>query len=134
MILADTSVWLRALAGDAACMDGLSRLGEKHDVVAHDLVYGELLIGDRGGRARMLSGYAGLPCAQTIAHREVVSLVRGRRLHGRGIGWIDAHLLASALAERHRLWTADERLAAVAAELGVGWQPPAIRIGSPSPD
>jgi len=46
-------------------------------------------------------------------------------LHGRGVGWIDVHLLASAIVERLQLWTADPRLAAVAGELGVAYEVPA---------
>lgn len=52
---------------------------------------------------------------------EVVTMVRARRLFGRGIGWIDVHLLASAVAERVKLWTADQRLDEVASEFGVAY-------------
>lgn len=61
--------------------------------------------------------------AQTLAHAEVVDFVRRRWLHGRGIGWIDAHLLASAIVGRHRLWTVDPRFEAVARDLGVAYAP-----------
>ena len=56
-----------------------------------------------------------------MAHDDVVAFVQSRRLHGRGVGWIDAHLLASALVGRLKLWTTDPRLAVVAAELGIGY-------------
>jgi hypothetical protein len=56
-----------------------------------------------------------------VPHRDVVEFVRDRRLHGRGIGWIDAHLLASALVGRLTLWTTDPRLAVVARELGIAY-------------
>jgi predicted nucleic acid-binding protein len=60
---------------------------------------------------------------------EVVAFVRGRQLHGRGIGWIDAHLLAAALVADVPLWTADERLAGLARELGVYYPlPPRSRL------
>ena len=49
----------------------------------------------------------------------VVAFVRDRKLHGRGIGWIDAHLLASALVGRLKLWTTDPALAVLARELGI---------------
>lgn len=58
--------------------------------------------------------------APAVAHDEVVEFVRRRQLRGRGIGWIDTHLVASALVARMTLWTADTRLAAVAAEVGIG--------------
>jgi predicted nucleic acid-binding protein len=60
-----------------------------------------------------------------VCHPEVAAFVRAQRLHGRGIGWIDAHLLASALLSNVPLWTADERLADLAGELGVGYLPSA---------
>jgi hypothetical protein len=54
-----------------------------------------------------------------VPHRDVVAFVGHRDLHGRGMGWIDVHLLASAMVGRMRLWTVDARLSAVAHELGV---------------
>ena len=63
--------------------------------------------------------------ATTVPHGEVISLVRDRRLYGRGVGWIDIHLLASALVGRMRLWTIDPRFAAVAQEVGVAYEIPA---------
>jgi len=59
----------------------------------------------------------------TVPHIEVVTFVRARNLHGRGIGWIDAHLLAAALVADVRLWTADARLAELASELAVAYVP-----------
>ena len=80
-----------------------------------------MLIGDRGGRRRLLDDYGLMHQAPTVPHGEVVRFVRERRLHGRGVGWIDTHLLASALVGRLRLWTADPRLKTVAAELGIAY-------------
>ena len=57
--------------------------------------------------------------ADTVAQPEVVAFVRSRRLFGRGLGWIDVHLLAAAILHRHQIWTADIRLDAVASELGI---------------
>ncbi len=54
-----------------------------------------------------------------MSHEEVVMLVRDRKLHGRGIGWIDVHLLASALVAGALFWTADEALVGEAKSLGV---------------
>jgi len=59
--------------------------------------------------------------APLVPHQEVVAFVRERKLHGRGIGWIDAHLLASALVARVQLWTADAPLRATAEELGIAY-------------
>ena len=80
-----------------------------------------MLLGDRGGRAALLASYARLPHAPFVRHEEVVAFVRARHLHGRGIGWLDAHLVASAIVGRLFLWTADRRLAQLARELDVAY-------------
>ncbi|MSP24171.1 MAG: PIN domain-containing protein [Myxococcales bacterium] len=119
-VLVDTSVWLRFLSGKEPFRRALDELLSRDAVVAHDLVYGELLIGDVGGLRRgALTVMPLMTYAQTVAHEEVVALVRAQRLHGRGIGWVDAQLLASCLAERLLLWTADDALEQVAGELGI---------------
>lgn len=120
MVLVDTSVWIRFLANRAPYASELDRLLALDEVAAHDLVYGELLIGDLGGRRKLLSYYERIHHAVTVPHRDVIAFVFARNLYGRGVGWIDIHLLAAAVAGRHSLWTADSRLASVAAELGVG--------------
>ena len=120
MVLVDTSVWIRFLAGRAPHADALDRLLENDEVMGHDLVQGELLMGDTGSRRTLLAAYARIDQANTVAHAEVVEFVRVRRLRGRGIGWIDAHLLAAAVVEHCALWTADGNLAVLATELGIG--------------
>ncbi len=121
MVLVDTSVWIRFLANRAPNAAELDRLLGLDEVVGHDLVYGELLIGDRGGRRKLLSASERMHQAATVPHRDVVAFVRERDLQGRGVGWIDIHLLASARVGRHEVWTADPRFATVAGELGVGY-------------
>src|SRR5205085_10416675 len=99
----------------------LDRLLSNDEVLGHDFVYGELLIGDRGGRTNLLAGYRAMSQAPPLANVEVAEFVRHRRINGRGVGWIDAHLLASAIVAHSTLWTADRPLAAVADEIGVAW-------------
>jgi hypothetical protein len=123
MVLVDTSVWIHALANRAPYKSDLDRILALDEAVGHDLVYGELLIGDRGGRRKLLAAYERIHQASIVPHREVVEFVRKRDLHGRGVGWIDIQLLASAIAARVHLWTADPRLSALAAELGVAYYP-----------
>jgi predicted nucleic acid-binding protein len=123
MVLVDTSVWIRFLANRAPYAAELDRLLERDDAAGHELVYGELLIGDSGGRTRLLNSYDLIYCVPAIGHAEVVGFVRSHKLYGRGIGWIDAHLLASALVADTPLWTADDRLATLANELGIGYRP-----------
>ena len=121
MVLVDTSVWIRFLSGRGPYAPALDELLSRGDVSGHDLIYGELLIGDPSGRRALLTDFAALHRAPTVSHAEIVTFVRQRRLHGRGVGWIDAHLLASALVGRLSFWTADARLAVVARELGIAY-------------
>jgi predicted nucleic acid-binding protein len=122
IVLVDTSVWIRFLSNRVPYAAELDRLLSRDEVSGHAFVYGELLIGDVGGRQRLLNNYAQMHQAPVVAHDDVVAFVQGRRLRGRGIGWIDAHLLASALVGRLKLWTTDAKLAIVATELGIGYR------------
>lgn len=121
IVLVDTSVWIRFLSNRPAFAAELDALLGRDEVSGHDFVYGELLIGDKGGRKKLLADYEQMHQAPAVPHEDVVAFVRDRRLHGRGIGWIDAHLLASALVGHLKLWTADPRLATLAKELGIEW-------------
>jgi hypothetical protein len=78
-------------------------------------------MGDVGGRKHLLADYEEMHQAPVVPHAYVAAFVRERRLHGRGIGWIDAHLRASALVGRLKLWTVDPRLGYVASNLGVAY-------------
>lgn len=122
IVLVDTSVWIRFLSNRDPYAAELDALLSRDEVSGHDFVYGELLIGDKGGRRQLLVDYVQMHQAPVVPHREVVEFVRARRLHGRGIGWIDAHLLASALVGRLRLWTTDPALAKAAKELGIAYE------------
>jgi predicted nucleic acid-binding protein len=119
IVLVDTSVWIRFLANRAPYSERLDGLLSRDEVSGHPFIYGELLIGDKGGRKHLLADYEQMHQAPSVSHADVVEFVRSRRLHGRGIGWIDAHLLAAALVGRLVLWTADPRLAVLAGELGI---------------
>lgn len=122
MILVDTSVWidhLRARSADLAALltDGL--------VMTHPFVVGELACGNLKQRDRFLKYLRALPAARPATDRDVTYLVEQRGLWGKGIGWIDAHLLASTFVTGCRFWTLDFRLAQVAMELGILGQPSA---------
>ena len=118
-VLVDTSIWIRFLVGTEPYANKLDRLLSDDEVLGHDFVYGELLIGDRGARAKLLAEYKLMRQAAFVANSEVVEFVRHHKINGRGIGWIDAHLLASAIVAHSTLWTADRPLAAVAQDIGV---------------
>lgn len=116
MMLVDTSVWVDHLRREG---HELAARLEEGSVLCHPFVTGELACGSLSNRARLLHLLDALPQAQVAEHQEVLQLVGARRIHGRGLGWIDVHLLASALLEGCALWTLDQRLREVAARLGV---------------
>jgi predicted nucleic acid-binding protein len=124
MVLVDSVAWIRHLYGVEPFVRIISGLSNDERVLGHDFVYGELLIGDsNGARAKFLSAYTRLRYARTVPHREVVELVRARRLGGRGIGWVDAHLVAAALAAGAQILTGDKSLRDVAAALDILYTP-----------
>jgi len=119
VILVDTSVWVEHFRGSRRA-DRLADLLEDGQVLLHPWVLGELVLGGLGpDPAAIVADLRRLPAAPEIPHTEVLALILERRLAGRGIGWVDAHLVASALVARCDLWTADMRLDGVARELGV---------------
>ena len=117
MTLVDTSVWVEFFRGPGRA-SGLTALLESGEVLLHPFVLGELAIGNLGpDRRRVLSDLEQLPRAFAVADEEVLRFVEARSLFGKGIGWIDAHLLASTLTSASTLWTLDRRLAAAATKL-----------------
>jgi predicted nucleic acid-binding protein len=115
VILVDTSIWIDHLRrGDAA----LVRLLNDNAVLAHPWVTGELALGDLRHRDEVISLLRGLPQAVVADDDEVLGLVDREGLHGAGIGYVDAQLLAATrLTSDARLWTRDRRLATVTAQL-----------------
>jgi predicted nucleic acid-binding protein len=89
-------------------------------VDCHPFVIGELACGNLRERQATLGLLERLPRLAVAEDREVRHLVEARSLHGKGLGWVDVHLLASALIARESLWTLDQPLAKVAGELGIG--------------
>lgn len=116
MILVDTSVWIEHLrAGN----DRLKTLLFDEQVLCHPFVVGELACGTLQKRDEIISMLKSLPEAHLLEHEEVLSFLQARRLYGRGMGSVDAHLLASTLLTRCTLWTFDKPLRRAAAALNV---------------
>lgn len=115
MILVDTSVWIDHFhKGVPSLADALKR----EAVLTHPFVIGELACGNLKNRAEILELLANLPAAVVATHDETLLYIERRRLMGQGIGYIDAHLLASvALTADAQLWTRDKRLLAIATDL-----------------
>lgn len=117
MILVDTSVWIDHFRKVEV---KLQELLLSEEVVTHPLVRLELALGSIANRETVLADLALLPQAPVAETGELFGLVELRRLHRRGIGITDLHLVASALLDRSILiWTRDRRLGEVADELGV---------------
>lgn len=121
MILADTSVWIdhfRALDG------GLSASLNAARVAIHPFVVGEIACGTLRRRGEVLGLLRRLPVLPVVTDPEALEFIERRSLMGRGIGYVDVHLLASAaLHGSTRVWTRDKRLAPVAAELDLSFSP-----------
>ncbi|MGH8133085.1 MAG: type II toxin-antitoxin system VapC family toxin [Steroidobacteraceae bacterium] len=112
-MLIDTSVWIDHLRRRNAPLVGLL---EQARVWTHAFVIGELACGNLARRGEVLTSLAALPHVPVVPHGEVLAFIDARRLAGRGLGWIDVHLLAAATLARIPFWTLDKRLASVAAE------------------
>ena len=107
MILVDTSIWVDHFRSGSTRLFDLLNRGE---VLVHPFVLGELALGNLRNRARILELLSKLPELPIAEHDEVLALVDNRRLFGGGIGWVDAHLIASALLARVTVLTNDKAL------------------------
>jgi predicted nucleic acid-binding protein len=118
MILVDTSVWIAHLAGRPAAHD-LRDLLLADEVACHPTVRGEVALGNLAHRSQLLTLLEHLPPAPSIPDDKVLTFIERQKLHGTGVGWVDAHLLASVLHAGLGLWTLDKRLAQVADRLTI---------------
>jgi predicted nucleic acid-binding protein len=115
--LLDTSVWIDHFRSPSPTLADI----DVSDLLTHPFVIGELACGMFRRRREVLERLTDLPAATVASNEEVLQFIEEHRLMGRGIGYIDAHLLASvALTRNAQLWTHDKHLAAVAAELRLG--------------
>ncbi len=117
MILADTSIWVDHFRiGDSE----LVALLRTQNILMHPFILAELALGSLNQRAKTLTLLQQLPTAKVALLHEVRHLIEKRSLYNRGIGLIDAHLIASAQLHPHtRLWTRDKRLRSTAEDLGI---------------
>ncbi len=123
MILADTSVWVDHLrSGDAQ----LASLLDGGAILMHPCVIGEVACGNLRDRASIIELLEDLPAAVVAQADEVLAFIERHALHGKGIGYVDVHLLASvALTDGATLWTRDKRLRDAAEALGRAYRDPA---------
>jgi predicted nucleic acid-binding protein len=119
VILADTSIWVEHLRTGRV---GLTGELEQGTVLIHPFVIGELACGQLSNRAEVLDLLKRMPQVPTATDQEALEFIERRALMGRGIGYVDVHLLAAtALSHGLRLWTRDRRLAALADEMGLAF-------------
>ncbi|MEO0392749.1 MAG: type II toxin-antitoxin system VapC family toxin [Pseudomonadota bacterium] len=119
MILADTSIWVDHLR---TSVPALADLLIQEQVLLHPFVIGELACGNIQNRQEILSLLRNLPLISVASEEEVLLLIENHSLMGRGIGYIDMHLLASTLVHKDsKLWTRDKRLLAIAQEMNVSY-------------
>ena len=117
MILVDTSVWIDHLRGGVAALVSLLN---NDQVLIHPFVTGELACGNLKKRSELLNLFQNLPQSSVASQQEVMFFIEHHHLMGRGIGFIDAHLLAAtALQGTAQLWTLDKRLDRIALELNI---------------
>lgn len=115
MLLVDTSVWSDHLRRHNAELAAHLEAGE---VLAHPFVIGELACGAFLRRSAALALMLRLPSAPLLGQAELLGFIERHALAGRGVGFVDIHLLAAALVSGASIWTRDKRMAAVATELG----------------
>ncbi|MEQ8484662.1 MAG: type II toxin-antitoxin system VapC family toxin [Pseudomonadales bacterium] len=121
MILVDTSIWVDHLRrSDARLVRALNNA----QVLTHPFVIGELACGNLKQRATVLALLRDLPRSSHASEDEVLFFIDQHELMGRGIGYVDAHLLAATtLSGPAGLWTRDRRLGAIAEQLGLAHVP-----------
>lgn len=122
MILADTSIWIDHFRrGDAE----LRRVIKDDRLLCHPAVIGELALGSLRDRGSVMTFLAAQRGAIVATHDEVMTMIDRHGIFSMGVGYTDAHLLASVLLDqRAALWTRDKRLRAAAEKAGVSLHRP----------
>lgn len=115
-VLVDTSVWIDHLRKGEALLQDLLSSGH---AATHPFIIGELACGRLSNRSEILKLLSELPLVTMASDAEVLHLIEKHKLDGKGFGWIDAHLMASAFLDHIPLWTRDRKLASTAKTIGI---------------
>ena len=115
MVLVDTSVWIDHFKSNN---QDLRNLLKEEQILTHPFVIGEIACGGHRQRAEILTLLPLLPQSTIASDAEVLAMLEDYELYGKGIGWVDAHLLSAGLLSRATLWTFDKKLGRLARDLG----------------
>jgi predicted nucleic acid-binding protein len=116
MILADTSVWIDHLRKtDQKLFDIL----QKGEVCIHPFIIGEIACGNLSNRVEIIDLLRALPEVLVASDDEILQFIENRQLYGKGLGYIDIHLLASAFINKVSFWTRDKRLSRIYSDLNL---------------
>jgi predicted nucleic acid-binding protein len=118
MVLVDTSVWVSHLREGNPELESLLNNG---DVGCHPFIIGELACGNLNNRSEILSLLQTLPMAIQAEHLEIMQFIENYRLMGKGLGYINMHLLASAVLTEAPIWTLDKNLDEVSSQLDIAF-------------
>jgi len=118
MVLVDTSVWVSHLRHGNEDLQKLLHGGE---VVCHPFIVGELACGNLKNRNEILTYLQSLPMTILAEDQEVLRFIEDHRLMGKGLGYIDVHLIASAVLTNVLLWTLDKTLDKFTEKLGISY-------------
>lgn len=97
---------------------------ETGDILVHPYTVAEVSLGSLKNREEIVGQLSLLQAPPTSSHDDVMAVIEWNRIAGTGIGYVDCHLLATALLVGGRLWTRDKRLNVQAAKMGIRYDPP----------
>jgi hypothetical protein len=119
MVLVDTSIWISHLREGNSYLKDLLNNG---DVLCHPFIIGELACGTLKNRNEILSLFKSLPMANIAEHDEVLKFIETRSLMGVGLGYVDIHLLASAILSASPIWSLDKKLGKMAIDMNISFK------------
>lgn len=119
MVIVDTSIWVTHLRQGSR---RLEKLLVDAEVMCHEFIVGELACGNLKNRTEIISLLQSLPMAPTIEFDEILFFIDRHHLMGKGVGFVDVHLLASAQLTVTPLWTADKKLVSVVDQLELAFK------------
>ncbi len=119
MVLVDTSVWVEHFRSGGT---GLQKLLNEGEVACHLFIIGELACGNLANRTEILSLLRALPQTNHAEHEEVMHFIENYGLMGKGLGYVDMHLMASAILSKVPIWTLDKKLTDALSKLGLDYR------------